>query len=66
LGAAVRGRDETAVVKTVAAFLKLLHPGNDPTEEELNEYLEIRKTGCALFLSPPSAAWRIETFPRTR
>jgi len=40
LGKAVKGRDETAVNKTVAAFLKLLHPGCDPTEEELLEYAE--------------------------
>jgi ATP-dependent Lon protease len=40
LGAAVRGRDETAVIKTIAAFLKLLHPGSEPTESEFNEYLE--------------------------
>jgi len=40
LGKAVKGRDETAVNKTVAAFLKLLHPGGDPTPEELQEYAE--------------------------
>jgi ATP-dependent Lon protease len=38
LGPHVKGRDETAVNKTVAAFLKLLHPGCDPTVEELEEY----------------------------
>lgn len=38
LGAHVKGRDETAVNKTVAAFLKLLHPGCDPTPAELEEY----------------------------
>jgi ATP-dependent Lon protease len=45
LGKAVRGRDETAVIKTVAAFLKLLHPGIDPTEAEFGEYLEYALEG---------------------
>lgn len=45
LGAAVKGRDETAVNKTVAAFLKLLHPGCDPTQEELLEYAEYAVEG---------------------
>ncbi len=40
LGPEVKGRDETAVNKTVAAFLKLLHPGCEPSEAELNEYAE--------------------------
>jgi len=34
------GRDETAVIKTVAAFCKMLHPGGDPSTEELEEYME--------------------------
>jgi ATP-dependent Lon protease len=33
------GRDETAVIKTVAAFCKILHPGAEPTPLELDEYL---------------------------
>jgi ATP-dependent Lon protease len=33
-------RDQTAVLKTVCAFVKLLHPGSDPTPDEINEYLE--------------------------
>ncbi|MCP5535439.1 MAG: BREX system Lon protease-like protein BrxL [Akkermansiaceae bacterium] len=33
------GRDETAVIKTVAAFCKMLHPGCDPSPEELDEYI---------------------------
>ncbi|RRJ96046.1 BREX system Lon protease-like protein BrxL [Opitutaceae bacterium TAV4] len=45
LGPAVRGRDETAVIKTVAAFLKLLHPSGEPTEQEFNEYLEYALEG---------------------
>lgn len=32
------GRDETAVIKTVAALCKILHPGSKPTPEELDEY----------------------------
>ncbi|MEQ1839261.1 MAG: BREX system Lon protease-like protein BrxL [Verrucomicrobiales bacterium] len=38
-GAAVVGRDETAVCKTVAGLLKLLHPGADPGDDEFEEYL---------------------------
>ena len=34
------GRDETAVIKTVAAFCKMLHPGSEPNTEELSEYIE--------------------------
>jgi len=45
LGKAVVGRDETAVCKTVAGFLKLLHPGCDPTDEEFEEYLEYALEG---------------------
>lgn len=45
LGEAVVGRDETAVCKTVAGFLKLLHPGCDPTDEEFEEYLEYALEG---------------------
>jgi ATP-dependent Lon protease len=33
-------RDQTAVLKTVCAFLKILHPGGEPTPQELDEYLE--------------------------
>ena len=45
LGAAVRGRDETAVIKTVAGFLKLLHPRGEPSDSEFNEYLEYALEG---------------------
>lgn len=45
LGAAVVGRDETAVCKTVAGFLKLLHPSTEPTDEEFAEYLEYALEG---------------------
>ena len=40
LGSGYVQRDQTAVLKTVCAFVKMLHPGSDPTREELNEYLE--------------------------
>lgn len=33
------GRDETAVIKTVSAFCKMLHPGSEPSPEELDEYI---------------------------
>ena len=39
LGKAVEGRDEKGVKKTVAAFLKVLHPGSKPTDEEFEEYV---------------------------
>ena len=45
LGKAVVGRDETAVCKTIAGFLKLLHPGGEPSDEEFNEYLEYALEG---------------------
>jgi len=45
LGKALRGRDETAVIKTVAAFLKLLHPGIEPSDIEFGEYLEYALEG---------------------
>jgi ATP-dependent Lon protease len=39
LGPGYDQRDQTAVLKTVCAFVKLLHPGDDPTQDEINEYL---------------------------
>lgn len=45
LGKAVIGRDEKAVIKTVSAFLKLLHPEGEPTPEEFNEYVEYALEG---------------------
>ena len=39
LGGAVEGRDEKAIKKTVAAFLKILHPGSEPEAAELEEYV---------------------------
>ncbi|MBT7610587.1 MAG: ATP-dependent Lon protease, partial [Bacteriovoracaceae bacterium] len=40
LGKSVEGRDEKGIKKTIAAFLKILHPDNEATESELVEYLE--------------------------
>jgi len=39
LGDGFQGRDETAVFKTVAAMLKLLHPSGDCSDEEFDEYI---------------------------
>ncbi|BDC48929.1 hypothetical protein F183_A12450 [Bryobacterales bacterium F-183] len=38
LGSSVEGRDEKAIKKTIAAFLKILHPQSEPTAEEFEEY----------------------------
>jgi ATP-dependent Lon protease len=39
LGNGFQGRDETAVYKTVAAFLKLLHPSGVCSDSEFDEYV---------------------------
>jgi ATP-dependent Lon protease len=39
LGSSVEGRDENAIKKTLCAFLKILHPGSSPTDEEFEEYV---------------------------
>ena len=39
LGKAVEGRDEKGIKKTVCAFLKILHPGDAPPDNELEEYV---------------------------
>jgi ATP-dependent Lon protease len=39
LGPGYDQRDQTAVLKTVCAFVKILHPGDEPTQEEVDEYL---------------------------
>jgi ATP-dependent Lon protease len=39
LGPGFSQRDQTAVLKTVCAFVKILHPGNEPSQAELEEYL---------------------------
>lgn len=38
LGKSIEGRDEKGIKKTVAAFLKILHPGGAPTDSEFEEY----------------------------
>jgi ATP-dependent Lon protease len=39
LGAAVEGRDEKGIKKTVCAFLKILHPDGPPSDVEFEEYV---------------------------
>jgi ATP-dependent Lon protease len=39
LGKSIEGRDEKGIKKTVCAFLKILHPGGTPTDEEFEEYV---------------------------
>ena len=39
LGPGYDQRDQTAVLKTVCAFVKMLHPGDEPSQEETDEYL---------------------------
>lgn len=39
LGKAVEGRDEQAIKKTVAGLLKLLHPADEPSDQEFDEYV---------------------------
>ncbi len=39
LGSAAEGRDEKGIKKTVAGFLKILHPDGAPTDQEFEEYV---------------------------
>jgi len=39
LGRNIEGRDETGIKKTVCAFLKILHPVGEPSDEEFEEYV---------------------------
>jgi ATP-dependent Lon protease len=39
LGPGYDQRDQTAVLKTVCAFVKILHPGDEPSQEQIDEYL---------------------------
>jgi ATP-dependent Lon protease len=39
LGSSVEGRDEHGIKKTVCAFLKILHPFEEPTVQEFDEYV---------------------------
>lgn len=38
-GSAVEGRDEKGIIKTVAAFLKMLHPHGEVSDAEFEEYV---------------------------
>lgn len=40
LGSTVEGRDEKGIKKTVAAFLKILHPSGSPSDDEFEQYVE--------------------------
>lgn len=40
LGPSVEGRDEKGIKKTVAGFLKILHPSGSPSDEEFEEYVQ--------------------------
>ena len=44
-GDAIEGRDELAINKSISAILKLLHPANDPSSEELDQYIEYAMEG---------------------
>jgi len=39
LGSSIEGRDEPSIKKTVAAFLKILHPTGAPSDDEFEEYV---------------------------
>ncbi len=39
LGKSIEGRDEKGIKKTVCAFLKILHPHGQPSDEEFEEYV---------------------------
>lgn len=39
LGSTVEGRDEKGIKKTVAAFLKILHPAGSPTDQQFGQYV---------------------------
>jgi len=45
LGSDLNTRDARAVRRTVSGLVKLLHPGGDPSREELEEYLELALEG---------------------
>jgi ATP-dependent Lon protease len=44
-GRTLEGRDERAVKKTICALLKLLHPVGEPTNAEMQEYMEYALEG---------------------
>jgi len=45
LGPNAQGRDEIAIKKTVTAFIKLVHPAGDPSDQEFNEIVEFAIEG---------------------
>ena len=45
LGPNVQGRDESAIRKSVTAFIKLIHPSGDPSDEEFNQIVEFAIEG---------------------
>ncbi len=45
LGPNVQGRDESAIRKTVTAYLKLIHPAGEPSEDEFNQLVEFAIEG---------------------
>lgn len=40
LGSSVEGRDEKGIKKTICAFVKILHPGEPPSDAEFEEYVK--------------------------
>jgi ATP-dependent Lon protease len=40
LGSAIEGRDEKGIKKTVCAFIKMLHPHGECSDEEFEQYVE--------------------------
>jgi ATP-dependent Lon protease len=44
-GSAVEGRDEKGIIKTVAAFLKMMHPHGEVSDEEFDEYVDYAVEG---------------------
>jgi ATP-dependent Lon protease len=40
LGSSIEGRDEKGIKKTLVALLKILHPGQTPSDREFEEYVE--------------------------
>jgi ATP-dependent Lon protease len=45
LGKAIEGRDEKGIKKTVCAFMKMLHPHGEASDEEFDEYVEYAVEG---------------------
>jgi ATP-dependent Lon protease len=45
LGPSIEGRDEVGIKKTIAGFLKILHPTGEPRPEELEEYISYAVEG---------------------